>query len=118
MVAATAADEPALGDIFEKLIATLDPVEVDRILNRQKLAPFKRAIDYRLLFATAALIAVVFLVFLYWVRKLRLLNRALNTANDLLQQSSITDGLTGLYNRGHWEEMLRLDYARHRRYDS
>ena len=102
VVAATAADEPMLGDIFEKLIATLDPAEVDRILNRQKLAPFKRTIDYRLLFATAALIAIVFLVFLYWVRKLRLLNRALNTANDLLHQSSITDGLTGLYNRNHF----------------
>lgn len=102
VVAATAADEPALGDIFEKLIATLDPTEVNRILNRQKLAPFKRTIDYRLLFATAALIAIVFLVFLYWVRKLRLLNRALNTANDLLQQTSITDGLTGLYNRTYF----------------
>lgn len=100
--AATAADQPVLGIIFEKLIARLDPAEVDRILNRQKLAPFKRTIDYRLLFATAALIAVVFLVFLYWVRKLRLLNRALNTANDLLQQTSITDGLTGLYNRTYF----------------
>ena len=115
VVAATAADEPALGDIFEKLIATLDPVEVDRILNRQKLAPFKRAIDYRLLFATAALIAVVFLVFLYWVRKLRLLNRALNTANDLLQQSSITDGLTGLYNRTHFIARAEVAFEQCRR---
>ena len=104
-----------LGGIFEKLIATLDPAEVDRILNRQKLAPFKRAIDYRLLFATAALIAVVFLVFLYWVRKLRLLNRALNTANDLLQQSSITDGLTGLYNRTHFIARAEIAFEQCRR---
>ncbi|AQZ50257.1 diguanylate cyclase [Martelella mediterranea] len=115
VVAATTAAEPMLGDIFEKLIATLDPVEVDRILNRQKLAPFKRAIDYRLLFATAALIAVVFLVFLYWVRKLRLLNRALNTANDLLQQSSITDGLTGLYNRTHFIARAEVAFEQCRR---
>jgi len=44
--------------------------------------------------------------------------RQLQAANAELQRLSSTDRLTGLYNRGHWEEMLRLDYARHRRYDS
>ena len=102
VVAATAADEPALGDIFEKLIATLDPAEIQTILSRQKLAPFKRTIDYRVLIVTAVVIVVVLLIFLYWVRKLRLLNLALNRANELLHESSITDGLTGLFNRTHF----------------
>ncbi|MGA6097235.1 diguanylate cyclase [Stutzerimonas marianensis] len=42
--------------------------------------------------------------------------RQLQTANRELQRLSSTDRLTGLFNRGHWEEMLRQDYARHRRY--
>ncbi len=42
----------------------------------------------------------------------------LQAANAELQRLSSTDRLTGLYNRGHWEEMLRQGYARHRRYDS
>jgi diguanylate cyclase (GGDEF)-like protein len=42
----------------------------------------------------------------------------LQAANRELQRLSSTDRLTGLFNRGHWEEMLRQDYARHRRYDS
>jgi len=43
--------------------------------------------------------------------------RQLQAANQELQRLSSTDRLTGLFNRGHWEEMLRQDYARHRRYE-
>lgn len=42
----------------------------------------------------------------------------LQTANQELQKLSSTDRLTGLYNRGHWEESLRLEFARHMRYGS
>jgi diguanylate cyclase (GGDEF)-like protein len=40
----------------------------------------------------------------------------LQAANRELQKLSSTDRLTSLYNRGHWEEALRLEYARHVRY--
>lgn len=40
----------------------------------------------------------------------------LQAANNELQKLSSTDRLTGLYNRGHWEEALRLEYSRHLRY--
>ena len=40
----------------------------------------------------------------------------LQTANAQLQKLSSTDCLTGLYNRGHWEECLLLAHARHQRY--
>ena len=42
--------------------------------------------------------------------------RQLQAANLSLQKLSSTDRLTGLYNRGHWEETLRVDFARHTRY--
>nr|WP_314532531.1 diguanylate cyclase [uncultured Pseudomonas sp.] len=42
----------------------------------------------------------------------------LQAANAQLQQLSRTDRLTGLYNRGHWEESLKVAYARHQRYGS
>lgn len=42
----------------------------------------------------------------------------LQGANRQLQTLSSTDRLTGLYNRGHWEESLKQEYARHCRYDS
>ncbi|WP_338921342.1 diguanylate cyclase [Pseudomonas silesiensis] len=40
----------------------------------------------------------------------------LQAANAQLQQLSRTDRLTGLYNRGYWEESLKVAYARHQRY--
>ncbi|MBT2339872.1 MULTISPECIES: sensor domain-containing diguanylate cyclase [Pseudomonas] len=40
----------------------------------------------------------------------------LQAANAQLQQLSSIDRLTGLYNRGHWEESLKTAYARHLRY--
>jgi diguanylate cyclase (GGDEF)-like protein len=42
----------------------------------------------------------------------------LQAANLQLQQLSRTDRLTGLNNRGYWEECLQHEYARHRRYQS
>ncbi|MFF7710857.1 diguanylate cyclase [Pseudomonas sp. NPDC007930] len=42
--------------------------------------------------------------------------RQLLKVNQELQKLSSTDRLTGLYNRGHWEEALKFEYARHVRY--
>lgn len=42
----------------------------------------------------------------------------LQAANGQLQTLSSTDRLTGLYNRGHWEEALKIEYARYCRYDT
>lgn len=42
----------------------------------------------------------------------------LQSANKQLQQLARTDRLTGLSNRGYWEECLAHEYARHRRYQS
>jgi diguanylate cyclase (GGDEF)-like protein len=40
----------------------------------------------------------------------------LQASNQKLQQLSSTDRLTSLYNRGHWEEALKLEYAKFSRY--
>lgn len=42
----------------------------------------------------------------------------LQSANLQLQELARTDRLTGLNNRGYWEECLAHEYARHRRYQS
>lgn len=44
--------------------------------------------------------------------------RALEKANAKLAELSVTDRLTGLYNRGHWEECLQREFTRCRRYGS
>lgn len=42
--------------------------------------------------------------------------QALEEANQQLTMLSITDRLTGLYNRGYWEECLRNEYSRYQRH--
>jgi diguanylate cyclase (GGDEF)-like protein len=67
--------------------------------------------------ATNGEIAHICLI-IYDVTNVALNRRQLLTANKELQRLSSTDRLTGLYNRGHWEESLQREYARHRRYGS
>jgi diguanylate cyclase (GGDEF)-like protein len=55
---------------------------------------------------------------IYDVTSVAVNKRQLLAANLQLQQLSRTDRLTGLNNRGYWEECLQHEYARHRRYQS
>ena len=54
----------------------------------------------------------------YDVTDVAINRKRLQKANTELQWLSNTDRLTGLYNRGYWEERLRQEHVRHRRYDS
>ena len=53
---------------------------------------------------------------IYDVTSVAVNRRQLQSVNEQLQLLSSTDRLTQLYNRGHWEECLQHEYARHRRY--
>lgn len=55
---------------------------------------------------------------IYDVTNVAVHKQQLQSANLQLQQLSRTDRLTGLNNRGYWEECLKHEYARHRRYQS
>ncbi|WP_213880562.1 diguanylate cyclase [Pseudomonas sp. dw_358] len=55
-------------------------------------------------------------VVIYDVTDVAVNRRQLQSSNLQLQELSSTDRLTGLYNRGHWEESLKLEFARHSRY--
>ncbi|MET1076654.1 MAG: diguanylate cyclase [Pseudomonas sp.] len=55
---------------------------------------------------------------IYDVTNVAVNKQQLQTVNLQLQQLSRTDRLTGLSNRGYWEECLKHEYARHRRYQS
>ncbi|ADZ71563.1 diguanylate cyclase [Polymorphum gilvum] len=102
-VVATRADEPLLDAIFTKLVADLDQDEVQVLLNKQILVPLEQTVDYTLLLQMAGVAALLLAMFLYWNRKLYALNTALNAANQKLHAVSITDGLTGLFNRRHFD---------------
>jgi diguanylate cyclase (GGDEF)-like protein/PAS domain S-box-containing protein len=55
---------------------------------------------------------------IYDVTDVAVNKQQLQGANLQLKQLARTDRLTGLNNRGYWEECLTHEYARHRRYQS
>lgn len=69
------------------------------------------------LLATNSVVEHVCLI-IYDVTNVAVNKHQLQSANDQLKHLSRTDRLTGLNNRGHWEEELKREYSRHRRYGS
>ncbi len=69
------------------------------------------------LLATSGQVEHVCLI-IYDVTDVAANKQQLQTLNVQLKHLSRTDRLTGLNNRGYWEEELEREYARHRRYGS
>lgn len=102
-------DHPLLRDILDKGVATLTTQEKEVIWNRHVAINVQQQIDYRLLWKILLLAALVLGAFTYWNRKLQRLNRE-------LERLSITDRLTGLYNRMRLDETFDREIRRTQRY--
>jgi len=108
---ATRSDAPQLAAIFAKLVADLDEDEVQAMMSQQMLVRLDQRVDYSRVLLVAAIALVVLALVVYWNRKLRRLNRALAQANEKLQDVSITDALTGLYNRRHFDARIADEFG-------
>ena len=106
MSVATRNDQPILHDVFQKLVDAIDPAERQDITNRWIAVRFEQGFDYRRLWQVVAVFVLVGVVTLFWATKLRRLNGELRTANQRLAEISRRDGLTGLYNRMHFDEIV------------
>jgi diguanylate cyclase (GGDEF)-like protein len=98
-------DETVLRDILDKGVHTLTAQERETIANRHVSIQFQQGVDYRLAWQILAASVLVLVVFLLWLRKLRSLNQR-------LEKLSVTDRLTGLYNRLKLDEVLASEVMR------
>jgi polar amino acid transport system substrate-binding protein len=103
---ATRNDEPQLGRIFQRLVASLTPEERQPILNRWLAVRFDTGFDSRWFWRTTAPVLVGLLALFAWSVSLRRLNAKLRVANQKLAEASRRDPLTGLGNRMHLDEQL------------
>jgi polar amino acid transport system substrate-binding protein len=106
MSVATRNDEPMLREIFQKLVDSIGPAERQEITNRWIAVRFEQGFDYRRLWQVVGVFVLIGVVTLFWARKLRRLNAELRAANQRLAEISRRDGLTGLYNRMHFDEIV------------
>jgi diguanylate cyclase (GGDEF)-like protein len=102
-------DLVALRDRLNKGVAQISPAQRAEIANRHVSITVQAGIDYRLLIQVVALFSVVLLTSLFWISKLKKVNRQL----FLLSR---TDTLTQLANRASLNERIEREHDRFIRY--
>jgi polar amino acid transport system substrate-binding protein len=126
---ATRNDEPLLGSAFEKAVLNLDPKEAQSIRDKWIAITIEKVTDYTLLWLTLLVLGTVLVVSLYWNRHLAQANRKIRDTlidlhdvqaqlehqNRMFKRQSITDALTGIYNRLKLDEDLAYAIARSER---
>ena len=126
---ATRNDEPLLGSAFEKAVLHLDPKEGQSIRDKWIAITIEKVTDYTLLWLTLLVLGTVLVVSLYWNHYLAQANKKIrDTLNDLhdvqaqlenqnriFKLLSITDSLTGIYNRLKLDEDLSYAIKRSER---
>jgi len=122
-------DFPLLTSIVNKGLATISEQEKIEIKNRW-FKPMQKQIDYSLFLKLLVGMLVILTMILYWNYSLQRARREtqaalirleekdneLKSKNKLLEQLSVTDHLTGLYNRIKLDEVLEHEMAKGRRY--
>ena len=98
-------DEQILRDVLNKGVKTLTSQEREAISNKHVAIQVQQGIDYRLVWKVLAGSVLMMLAIFFWMRKLQALNRK-------LEQLSVTDRLTGLFNRMKLDEVLESEILR------
>jgi polar amino acid transport system substrate-binding protein len=116
-------DNARLHDIMSKLVRSLSKKEVDAVYQKWAAIRFESEFDRSLLFKVIGFALFAVILFFLWNRKLVHLNRRISQAHAeveakslQLERISITDTLTGLFNRRHLEETFAVEVKRSRRY--
>ncbi|AGX87882.1 diguanylate cyclase [Candidatus Symbiobacter mobilis] len=102
-------EEPLLRSILDKGVQTITPQDREAIANRHVSVQVYSNFDTTLLWQVGAVALVVIALVLYWNRKLQAINRE-------FERLSITDRLTGLYNRLRLDTVLEAEVQRSSRF--
>lgn len=101
-------DEKILRDILDKGVKTITPQEREAISNKNVSINIQQGVDYSLVWKGFVGGSLVLLVVFYWNRKLSALNKK-------LEQISITDNLTGLFNRVKINSTFQIEIEKSKR---
>lgn len=103
-------DEPILRDIFEKAIEQIPITKRQEILNKWVSIIYDKEPSYKIIMQWVFGISFIFIVVLLIVLRVnRILNKEIQSRKEIekkLQELSITDALTNLYNRRYFNEVF------------
>lgn len=102
-------DEPLLHEIFQTLVEQLQEDQLHSIFNKWAPISYEVGFNYPLLIKILFCLVIVGIAFLFHYFRLR-------QYSEQLKVLSITDKLTGLYNRMKMDEVLSYQYQRLTRY--
>lgn len=103
-------DEPLLRDILDKGVKTITAQEREAIANKHVSIKVQQGVDYTLVWQVIIGGGLIMLVVVLWNRKLSALNRE-------LERLSVTDKLTGLFNRLKLDEVFEREIQRSTRFN-
>ncbi|BHH82337.1 transporter substrate-binding domain-containing diguanylate cyclase [Desulforhopalus sp. 52FAK] len=116
-------DRPYLNSIMSKLIRSIPQDDIDSVYQKWMSIRFDTKFDYTALWKFFSIFSIIVLLILLWNRQLFHLNKKIAEANKKLQEQSkelqrisITDVLTGLYNRRYSDIKLEEEIRRATRY--
>ena len=112
-----------LHSIMSKVIRSLPRKDIDLVYQKWVSLTFEHRFDYSLLWKILGVVAILLSLIIVWNHKLMKLNRAIAGAhqeleekNKELERISITDSLTGLFNRRYIDRVLETELKRQFRY--
>ncbi|MCF8111815.1 MAG: transporter substrate-binding domain-containing protein [Desulfobacteraceae bacterium] len=115
-------DNPILTSIMNKALESLSEREVSRITGKWLSIRYDKGVDTVLLMQILGAGALLIALFVFWNRKLARLNKQLGTAHEALavkslelERLSVTDKLTGIFNRMKLEDLLQSEIRRTQR---
>lgn len=104
-------EEPILRDILDKGIETITPIEREAIINKHTGLILNNGIEIQTIMKYLVFLVLIALFFMWRYFELKQYNKKLRVL-------SITDKLTGLYNRLKMDEKLLDEHQRVKRYDN
>ncbi len=117
-------ENPQLRSILNKAIDSVSSQEINRIVQNWLSIKYEHGFNYRMLWKIVGVAGIIIGGILLWNRKLSKLNRKIAEAhedlarkNKELEKLSITDKLTGVFNRLRLEEVLEQECDRNHRYE-
>ncbi|PHS20194.1 MAG: hypothetical protein COA86_02580 [Kangiella sp.] len=106
-----------LNAILDKAVRMTNPKQIESFMSQGAILKFEPEIDYRLIWIIGTSIAIVFSLLLWWNRRLTGLNHQLAIVHAELELLSITDTLTGSYNRLKIDRSFAQEITRCERYN-